>query len=69
LKLDFDSNGATVTVTITPGPQLGIPAFTPIKGLVIGGAKPHEVRAAFGAHTGGSTDNHDIANVNITFSP
>jgi Bacterial lectin len=69
LKLDYDSKGATVTLTITPSPQLGIAPFTPINGLVIGGAKPHEVRAAFGAHTGGSTDNHDIANVNITFSP
>jgi hypothetical protein len=66
--IDFDSNGATVTVTLTPN-STGGAAFSPVSGLVIGGAKPHEVRAAFGARTGGSTDNHDITNINITFSP
>jgi Bacterial lectin len=66
--IDFDSNGATVTVTITPN-SIGGAAFSPISGLLIKAAKPHEVRAAFGARTGGSTDNEDIANVNITFSP
>jgi hypothetical protein len=66
--IDFAANGATVTVTITPN-SIGGAAFSPISGLVVGGAKPHEVRAAFGARTGGSTDNHDIANVNITYSP
>jgi hypothetical protein len=66
--IDFDANGATVTVTITPN-STGGAAFNPLNSFVVPAAKPHEVRAAFGARTGGSTDNHDITNINITFSP
>jgi hypothetical protein len=66
--IDFASSGATVTVTITPN-SIGAAPFDPIIGLVVPNALPYEMRAAFGARTGGSTDNHDVANVNISFSP
>jgi hypothetical protein len=50
--------------TIVPGSS-----FTPINGLLVPGVLPYQMRAAFGARTGGATDNHDITNVNIVFTP
>src|SRR5262249_24500349 len=66
MTINFGANGATVTITITPAAGRGA-AFSPISGLVLPGVKPYEMRAAFGARTGGSSDNHDIANVNIVY--
>jgi hypothetical protein len=66
MTINFGPTGATVTITITPGAGRGA-AFSPISGLLLSGVKPYEMRAAFGARTGGSTDNHDIANVNIVY--
>jgi hypothetical protein len=69
VAFDASGAGATVTVTITPGAgRAPGGAFTPISGLFIPGLTPYEMRAAFGARTGGSTDNHDLANVNIVFN-
>jgi len=67
MVISFGATGATITITITPGPGRGA-AFSPISGLILAGVQPYEMRAAFGARTGGSTDNHDIANVNIVFN-
>ena len=66
MTINFGATGATVTITITPAAGRGS-AFSPISGLVLSGVKPYEMRAAFGARTGGSTDNHDIANLKIVY--
>jgi hypothetical protein len=66
MTVDFGPTGATVTITITPAAGRGA-AFSPVSGLLLSGVQPYEMRAAFGARTGGSTDNHDIANVKITY--
>ena len=66
MSISFGPTGATVTVTITPAAGRGA-AFSPINGLVLSGVQPYEMRAAFGARTGGSSDSHDIANVKIVY--
>jgi hypothetical protein len=66
MTVNFGATGATVTITITPGAGRGA-AFSPISGLLLSGVQPYEMRAAFGARTGGSSDNHDIANLNIVY--
>jgi hypothetical protein len=43
--------------------------FTPISNILIPGVLPYEARLAFGARTGGATDNEAVANVNCVFSP
>jgi len=50
--------------TITAGTS-----FTPVSNLLIPGVMPYEMRLAFGARTGGATDNEAIANVNCVFAP
>jgi hypothetical protein len=67
MTINFGPTGATVTITITPAAGRGS-AFSPINGLLLSGVQPYEMRAAFGARTGGSSDNHDIANVNIVYN-
>ncbi len=66
ITIDAVAGGANVTVTITPA---GGTAFTPISNMFIPGFTPYEMRAAFGARTGGENDNHDIDNINVTFAP
>jgi Bacterial lectin len=66
ITVDAVSGGANVTVTITPA---GGSAFSPISNVFIPGFVPYEMRVAFGARTGGENENHDIDNVNVTFSP
>jgi hypothetical protein len=56
-------NTGEAGTTLAPGTS-----FTPINGLVIPGAATSPLRAAFGARTGGATDNADLANVNIVFT-
>lgn len=58
--------GANVSVVITPA---GKDPFTAVNNLFIPGFTPYEMRAAFGARTGGENDNHDIDNINISYSP
>jgi hypothetical protein len=79
MTVDIASGGgATVTVTITSN-QVGNTgengtsiapgtSFTPISGVVIPGVTIYPMRVAFGARTGGATDNADIANVNVVFA-
>src|SRR5439155_18501646 len=66
ITIDAIAGGANVTVTITPA---GGAAFSPFTNLFVPGFVPYEMRAAFGARTGGENDNHDIDNVIITFAP
>jgi hypothetical protein len=58
--------GANVTVTITPASGT---AFTPINNLFLPTFVPYEMRVAFGGRTGGENENHDVANINVTFAP
>jgi hypothetical protein len=80
LSLNIDSNDvATLTAAITSnqvgntgetGTSIGPgTTITPINGLVIPGVHIYPMRIAFGARTGGATDNIDIANVNFVFTP
>jgi hypothetical protein len=68
--VDISSAGAMVSVTITSHQQdaTGGQPFNAITALVPG-VTPYEMRVGFGGRTGGANDGHDIANVNITFSP
>jgi hypothetical protein len=65
----LDLLGQTCTITITPAPSRNLPPFSPINNFAMPCLSPYPMRAAFGARTGGATDNHDIANVNIVFTP
>jgi hypothetical protein len=66
IVVDAVPGGANVTVTITPA---GGSAFSPLSNVFVAGFVPYEMRVAFGARTGGENENHDIDNVNVTFSP
>lgn len=68
--VDIGTGGAMVSVTITSHQQdpTGGQPFTVLNALVPG-VTPYEMRLGFGGRTGGANDGHDIANVNITFSP
>jgi hypothetical protein len=78
VDIDANSGAATLSVTITSnqvnntgenGTILAPGAsFTPISGFVIPGVGVYPMRVAFGARTGGASDNADIANVNVTFA-
>lgn len=57
--------GSNVTVTLTPN---GGVAFTPINAYFAAGLSPYESRLSFGAGTGAEMSNHDIDNINATFS-
>jgi hypothetical protein len=65
MLVDIGNHGATITVAVTPA---GGTSFTPIYGLLIPFVSPYEMRAGFGARTGVSSDNHDIANIAIGFT-
>jgi hypothetical protein len=65
----LDLVGQTLTVTITPAPSRNQQAFTPLNAWPMPCLAPYPMRAAFGGHTGGVFDNHDIANVNIVYTP
>ena len=53
-----------------PGTSLAAgTTFTSISNIVIPGVLPYEMRLAFGARTGGATDNEAVANVNCVFAP
>jgi hypothetical protein len=81
--VDIGSSGAAVTVQITSNqfpasssnplanPTTTIPAGTTFTAVssTIPGVAPYEMRLGFGGRTGGANDTHDIANVNVTFSP
>jgi hypothetical protein len=68
--VDIGGGGAMVSITITSHQQdsTGGQPFTALTALVPGVA-PYEMRVGFGGRTGGANDGHDIANVNIAFSP
>jgi hypothetical protein len=54
-----------VTVTLTPN---GGTAFTPIDHYFIADLASYDSRVAFGARTGGATNNHDLDNINVQFN-
>jgi hypothetical protein len=68
--VDIGSGGAMVSVTIT-SKQQDATNGQPINAVaaLIPGVVPYEMRVGLGGRTGGANDSHDIANVNITFSP
>jgi hypothetical protein len=68
--VDIGGAGAMVSVSITSRQQdsTGGQPFTAFTALVPG-VVPYEMRVGFGGRTGGASDGHDIANINITFSP
>jgi hypothetical protein len=60
---------ALVTVRMTPNINgTPGPTATLFQDQVINGVNPYEMRAAFGARTGGENAAHDIDNVNMQFS-
>jgi hypothetical protein len=70
VDIDANGGGARVTVTITSHQKdaTNNQPFTAVSG-VIPGVVPYEMRLGFGGRTGGANDSHDIANVNVTYSP
>ena len=65
----LDLVGQTATMTITPGSDANVAAFTIFNALPMPCLSPYPMRAEFGARTGGAYSNEDIANVNIVYTP
>ncbi|HWN96223.1 MAG TPA: CotH kinase family protein, partial [Methylomirabilota bacterium] len=65
----FSGGRALVTVRLTPDVNnvVNPVPVTLFQDAVINGANPYEMRAAFGARTGGQVAHHDIDNVNVQF--
>jgi hypothetical protein len=68
-NLTLDLLAQTATVTITPAPSRNQAPFAIFSNLPMPCLSPYPMRVAFGARTGGATDNEDIANVNVVFTP
>src|SRR5579871_2246093 len=70
VDIDPAGGGATVKVYITSSQKDGTGGqrFQALS-VVVPGVLPYEMRVGFGGRTGGCDDTHDIANVNVSFSP
>jgi hypothetical protein len=70
--VDFQpGGGALVNVYITsaqPNDGTGGVEFQALSNILLPYIQPYEMRIGFGGRTGGATDTHDIANINIQFS-
>ena len=70
--VDFQAGGGAlvnVFITSAQGDSTGGVEFQALKDILVPYIQAYEMRIGFGARTGGATDTHDIANINIQFSP
>jgi hypothetical protein len=62
------AGGSDVTMTLSPSTGSGNPTVTPFSDVFIAGLNPYESRVAFGARTGGATEDMLLDNINVSFS-